>query len=194
VIPIVVEGDTDVPIAQRLLELVDLEISHVYGLRGKNWLDGKLRAYNAAARYAKWFGMRDLNGDAPCAGALVATLVPKRSAGLCLRLPVRASEAWLLADRDRIADFLSVRIGLLPSDPDGLADPKRELINLARRFRSRAIRADLVPDVRSTARVGPGYTARIIEFALRHWRPRTASANSASLRKCIAAIEIWSKE
>ena len=48
-IPIVVEGDTDVPIAQRLLELVDLEISHVYGLRGKNWLDGKLHAYNAAA-------------------------------------------------------------------------------------------------------------------------------------------------
>ena len=48
-IPILVEGDTDVPIARRLLELVDFEVGSVYGLRGKNWLDGRLHAYNAAA-------------------------------------------------------------------------------------------------------------------------------------------------
>lgn len=179
------------PIATRLLALVQLELGNVYGLHGKGWLDRNITRYNAAARHARWFGMRDLDNDAPCASDLVRSLLPHRAAGFCFRVPVRAGEAWLLADSERIARFLRVSPALVPRQPDLLGDPKQNMVNLARRSRSRDIAADMVPAPRTTGRVGPGYTARIIEFTLSHWRPRTAARTSPSLTRCIAALERW---
>jgi hypothetical protein len=191
VIPIVVEGDADVPVAQRLLGLVGLEVGSIYGLHGKDWLDENVARYNKAARFSRWFVLRDLNGDAPCAGELIGDLLRHPARHMCFRVAVRASEAWLLADRAQIAEFLGLQLALIPTQPDHLADPKREMVNLARRSRRRVIRADMVPDTKSTARVGPAYSARIIEFALEKWRPETAAATSPSLARCIAALQHW---
>jgi len=191
VIPVVVEGDTDVPIARNLLGLVGLDVGTVYGLRGKHWLDQRLRAYNHAARFDRWFVLRDLNGDAPCAPQLLQNLLPAPTVGMCFRIAIRASEAWLLADRERISEFLSVPAGRIPGNPDNLQDPKREVVDLSRRSRRRAIREDMVPAPGTSSRVGPAYTARIIEFATTLWRPRVAAANSTSLSRCIAALERW---
>lgn len=188
-IPVVLEGDTDVPVVGRLFEMAGLELGTVYGLRGKNWLDQKLPAYNNAARHTQWFALRDLNGDAPCAAGLVELLLPARAAGMCLRIAVRASESWLLADRDRMAEFLSVPAYRIPADPDAIDNPKLHLVNLARKSRRRAIREDMVPAPGTTARVGPGYSARIIEFASEIWRPEVARAASPSLARCIAALQ-----
>lgn len=187
-IPVVLEGDTDVPVVSRLFELVGLELGTVYGLRGKNLLDQRLPAYNNAARHSQWFALRDLNGDAPCAAGLVEALLPHRAAGMCLRIAVRATESWLLADRDRMSEFLSVPVHRIPADPEAIDNPKLYLVNLARRSRKRASREDMVPAPGTTARVGPGYSARIIEFASKIWRPEVARAASPSLARCMAAL------
>jgi hypothetical protein len=55
-------------------------------------------------------------------------------------------------------------MALVPTDPERLDDPKKALIDLAKRTRVRAIRGDLVPRESSGRKVGPLYTARMIEF------------------------------
>lgn len=192
-IPVLVEGDTDVPVVRRLLQLVGLELGTVYGLRGKNWVDQRLAAYNSAARHARWFVLRDLNRDAPCAPTLIQRILPAPAVGMCFRISVRATESWLLADRDRIAQFLSVPTHRIPWNPDLLQHPKMEIVSLARRSRRRDIREDMVPVTGTSARVGPGYTARIMEFAANVWNPQTARRQSLSLARCIAALERWAE-
>ena len=185
------EGDGDVPIARRLLESVGLDIGTVYGLNGKNRVDAQIAAYNSAARFAKWLVLRDLNGDASCAPLLVRDLLPQPSRGMCFRIAVRAVEAWLLADRQRIAAFLRVPVARVPRSPDQLRDPKTAVVNLARRSRRKAIQADMVPARGLSSKVGAGYTARLIEYASDHWRPIVAADASPSLNRALAAMRGW---
>jgi hypothetical protein len=84
-----------------------------------------------------------------------------------------------------LAAYLRIPRGLIPDDPDGLPDPKRALVNLARQSRRPAIVADIVPRAGLSADVGPAYTARISEYASHHWRPDVARTNSPSLRRCM---------
>jgi hypothetical protein len=103
-------------------------------------------------------------------------------------VPVHAVEAWLLADADGIADILRVRRARISQDPDALDDPKRHLLDLARQSRRLAIREAMLPAPGSTARVGPGYAATLIEFAASRWRPGAAAACSASLARLRAFL------
>lgn len=61
------------------------------------------------------------------------------------RIAVRAAEAWILADRGRVAEWLGVPAARVPHDPDSLDDPKPTLVDLARRSRRSRMRRDLVP-------------------------------------------------
>jgi hypothetical protein len=185
---IAVEGDSDVEVARAVVRAAGLEpAATVYGLRGKDHLDAKLAAYSRAAVHQPWLVLRDLD-RAPCAGQLVASLAPLRPPMLCLRVAVPSMEAWLLADRERIASFLHVSRDLVPASPETLSSPKRALVDLARRARKRDVVGDLVPRPGSTARVGPNYTARVSEFARDVWRPRVAAKTSASLARCLSAL------
>lgn len=171
-----------------------MDLGDVFGLKGKDSLDQRLVGYNNAARFSPWLVVRDLDSDAPCASALVQRLLPQPSEFMCLRVAVRSVEGWLLADRERMARFLGIAATKVPTLPDGIADPKRLVVELARGSRRSAIRQDIVPAKGTTATVGPGYSARIIEFATKHWRPRAAAERSRSLRRCIAALEKWKSE
>lgn len=91
IVTVAVEGDTDVPIARRLLELTGFEVGSVFGLRGKNWLDARLHAYNFAARHSRWLVLRDLNTDDECAPRLRQRLLPDPSEGMRF---VFLSVAW----------------------------------------------------------------------------------------------------
>jgi hypothetical protein len=187
VVTAVVEGDADVPIVERVVEHAGATVGTAYVQRGKDRLDANLAGYNNAARHAHWLVLRDLNGE-PCAPGLIERLLPHPAFLMRLRIAVRSAEAWLLADRDEIADFLSVRQARIPITPDDIPDAKQFLVNLAQQSRDRRIRQDMVPRAGTTARVGPGYTGRIVEFAIEHWRPEIAMASSPSLRRCIAAV------
>ncbi|XXY49790.1 hypothetical protein WME91_01375 [Sorangium sp. So ce269] len=187
-VTVAAEGETDLTIARAVLRLADLHPGTVIACRGKGNLDKGLIGYNAAAKGAPWFVLRDLDNDAPCPGTLVARLAPKKSSSLCFRIAVRASEAWLMSDRERMARFLRISEALVPDSPDSLDDPKLELVNLARRSTKKAIVAAMVPRAGMARRIGPEYEARLIEFALDHWRPEIGRTKSQSLDRCIRAL------
>jgi hypothetical protein len=189
VVTVAIEGPGDVPLVERLLETVGLDVGNVYVLGGKATLDRRLAGFNHAARHAQWLVLRDLDSDAACAPELKAELLPTPGAHMCFRIAVRAAEAWLLADRERIAPFLGIPRERVSAAPESLDDPKQAVVNLARRSRFRAIRADMVPATGTSARVGPGYTSRIVEFARDHWRPKVAARHSPSLAACVRSLE-----
>src|SRR5262249_41224627 len=159
-ITVAVEGDVDEAVARRIVKHVGLELGPIHGRRGKPHLLQCLRAYNNAARFGPWFVLVDLDGDCPCARGWL----PAPSDHMCFRVVVREVEAWLLADRDRVASVLAVGRREIPANPDSLERPKIELVNLARRSRSKAVREGLVPREGSGRSVGALYTTRLVQF------------------------------
>lgn len=187
-VTVAVEGDTDVPVVAKVLRLAHHEIGPVHGRSGKGKLDRQIHGYNNAARSAPWLVLRDLDSDAPCAGALTSSLLPAPAARMRFRIAVHSMEAWLLADPDSVSKYFAVPAPSIPTSPEALPDPKRALVDLARLSRLSAVRQDMVPAPRTSAVVGPGYSSRVIEFARDHWRPLVAAKNAPSLARCIKAL------
>jgi hypothetical protein len=188
-VTIAVEGSTDVPVIRRLLIFTGHELGPVYGRGGKNAINRSLAGFNNAARFAPWLVVRDLDHDAPCAAALAEGLLPHPAEFMRFRIAVRETEAWLIADRDALAEFLRIRRTLVPIDPDSLDDPKLTMVNLARQSRRRDIAADMVPAPRTSVQIGPAYGSRVDEFARDHWRPAVAAEHSESLRRCVERLQ-----
>lgn len=189
VITVAVEGTVDEAVARVLISGAGALLGPVHGREGKGKLQTRVQAYNRAARHSPWLVLIDLDRDAECAPPLRASWLPDPAPSMALRIAVRAVEAWLLADREQIADFLAVSHGLVPANPEALADPKRSLVELAGSSRRREIRQDFVPRLGSGRAVGPGYTTRTVEFASTHWRPEAAADRSPSLRRGIKAVQ-----
>jgi hypothetical protein len=183
-----VEGDVDEAVLRRVLKHVGLGLGVVYGREGKPKLLQRIPGYNNAARFVPWVVLVDLDRDCPCAPPCARGWLPEPSPQMCFRVAVRAVEAWLLADRERIAGNLGINMRRVPQDPDGLTQPKLELVNLARQSRSRTVREGIVPRQGSGRAVGPLYTAHFIAFAENEasgWRPDQAATRPDSLRRCI---------
>jgi len=184
-----VEGIGDRAALTRLFASVGLpDPPTIHVTRGKDQLDRKLPGINRAARGSSWLVLRDLDHDADCAPELVRSLLPYPSPGMLLRIPVRALEAWLLADRQGMARFLGISESRIPEQPETLERPKRSLVDLARKSRKTALRKDMVPDPGLSSEVGPAYSARIIEFVSRHWDPERAAVHSDSLNRCLQRL------
>ena len=182
------EGPTDEAVLMRLLHDCGVHVGTTYVLRGKDNLDAKLPGMKGAARTSRWLVLRDLNGDAECAPALATRLAKGAPESFRLQVAVRKLESWLLADSEGMGAMLGVLPRLVPRSPDDLEDPRRELVVLARRSKRGRVRRDFLPQ-QPSARVGPGYTARIIEFAARDWDPDKALKRSPSLRSLIQYIQ-----
>ena len=181
----------DEALLRRILDHVGISLGAVHGRKGKPSLLQSINGYNNAARYAPWIVLVDLDRDCECAPPCARKWLTNPSARMCFRVAVRALEAWLLADRERLAQLLGIRMSLLPTEPDRVDDPKRELVNLARRSRRRSIRDDLVPREGSSRSVGPLYTPRMIQFVedrTAGWRPDQALRVSDSLARCILRL------
>ncbi|MGI9061900.1 MAG: hypothetical protein ACR2H5_25375 [Ktedonobacteraceae bacterium] len=185
---ILVEGVTDEPVAKKLLKHVGLDVGKVYGRRGKAHLLERSVLYNKAAHFEPWFVLVDLDQDAQCPSQAILGWMPQPSRGMRFRVVVRSIEAWLLADRENMARFLSVNLSKIPPQIDVDPDPKRTLINIARTSRKGSIREDIVPQQSSGARVGPLYVARLTDFVENYWEPAKGAGQSESLRRCISAL------
>jgi len=186
-----VEGLADEALLKRVCSSVGVVVGQVYGRYGKSYILTKLNGYNHSAQFRHWVVLLDLDNDAACAPEVLPQWLPVPSRLMRLRVAVRELEAWLLADRERIAQFLGVAVAAIPADPDSVADPKRLMVQIARASRRRAIREDMVPSIGSGQQVGPAYTSRMIEFIQsveNGWRPDVAAGHSDSLRRCISAI------
>ena len=185
---IAVEGDTDVAVVRRVVAAAGREVAYEYPTGGKGRLDRQLSGYNSAARFSPWLVIRDLNGDADCAPAYIAANLPEPSEKMRFRICVRSIESWLLADRANLAAYLVVSAAHIPPNPETLANPKVAMVSTAAKSRSRLIREDMVPQPGISSAVGPGYVARLIEFAGMRWDPVSAAANSDSLARCLRSL------
>jgi len=185
---ILVEGNTDEPVAKRLLNHIGLEAGTVYGRKGKHDLLKRLTNYNKAAHFAPWFVVVDLDMDAQCPPQAVVQWLPNSTRGMRFRIAVRAIKAWLMADRENMARFLGVSSSRIRQNIDLDPNPKETLINIARNSHKRNILEDLVPRQASGAKVGPLYVPRLTKFVEELWRPDVAANESESLRRRISAL------
>ena len=186
-----VEGDVDEAVLRRLVEHVGATPGPVHGRNGKHHLRQRLDGYNQAACLSPWVVLVDLNHDADCAPPLRVSWLPNLAPYMCFRVAVRMGEAWLLADRERLASFLSIRVPQVPLDPEAVDDPKHTMVELAKLSRRREIREDMVPRPGSGRTVGPAYTSRLIEFVVSGaagWRPDVAAKSSDSLGRCLRCL------
>lgn len=188
VISAAVEGIVDEAVARKLIAYVGGQPGPVFAKNGKAALLDKINGYNNAARRAPWLILVDLNSDAHCAPPFRESCLPAPAPRLCFRIAVRQVEAWLMADTERLASYLSVARGRIPEDPESLPNAKTVMVNVARRSRRKAIRLDMVPRVRSGRAEGPAYASRMIQFAETRWRPAVAAERSESLRRALACL------
>ena len=185
---IVVEGDTDIPVARALAADARLGVAVVQDMGGKSRLDARLSGFNNAAKGTPWFVLRDLDTDAGCAPEFLTQVPLTPSAWMVFRLAVREVESWLLADIEGMSKFLHVPATQFPADPDAESDPTVTLVNLARKSSRTAIQKAFIPAQGANTQVGPLYETSIIEFGARHWDLNRACGRSASLRRARAAM------
>jgi hypothetical protein len=185
----VVEGVVDEFVALRLIEEVGGMGGTVYGSKGKPFILNRLAGYNEAARFSAWLVLCDLDGDSECAPDFVANYLPQREPGMCFRIAVREVEAWLLADRESLSEFLSVSPSHIPENPEAVPDPKGEMVAIAARSKRKSVREDMVPRPESGRAVGPAYASRLSEFAVEAWRPEIAATVAPSLMSAIVCLK-----
>jgi len=189
VISAAVEGVVDEVVVRRLITWAGGRPGTVYGKAGKPFLRQEINGYNNAARRAPWIILVDLDRDADCAPPLREAWLAAPAPNLCFRIAVRQVEAWLMADAETLAAYLSVARSAVPADPEGLEHAKIAMVNLARRSRRGAVSKDMVPREGSGRPVGPAYTSRLIEYVESRWRPEVAAQGAESLRRAMACIE-----
>ena len=186
-----VEGTLDEAVLIRLVKHAGATPGPIYGKMGKQALLQRLHGYNQAAQFNPWMVIVDLDADADCAPPFRQENLPQPANNMCFRIAVREIEAWLLADRERIAKWLSIARSLIPPDPDALPDPKNVVVTLARNSRRRAIKEDMVPRPGSGRSVGRAYTSQMIQFVsdqTEGWRPQIGANNSNSLARCLSCL------
>ena len=166
-------------------------VGTAYGRGGFGYLRRTVRGWNSGAVGVPFVLLTDLDRWT-CPQALIDDWLPvPKHHNLLFRVAVREVESWLLADSTNPANFLAAPAKLISGDVDGLADPKAELIALARRSRRRDIRDRLVPKLGSTAKVGPDYNACLIGFVTSHWRVDAAEDRSPSLARTLNRLRTF---
>lgn len=186
---VVAEGLLDAAVAKKLLQHLRVPGPEPQDLGGGTKFWAKVPNYNQAARSGRVIlGIVDLE-NADCAPGLIVQRLPKGlEPTFVLRVAHRMIESWLLADRDAIAQFLRVSRDRIPSAPESLAHPKRELGNLALRSSKREIRETVAPEKGLSGPVGKEYTPMMKRFVEDHWDPSRARQNSPSLDQAMLAI------
>jgi hypothetical protein len=152
---------------------------------GNGYLRTRLPNFRQMAQREPVFVLTDLD-DAHCPLALLNNwgLQQPTPSNLMLRVAVREIEAWLLADRAGIADFLGISAALIPTDPELILDPKRFILNIAKRAR-RDVRSDLIVAKGAVASQGLGYNKALIHFVRDQWNFDQARQRSHSLQRAI---------
>lgn len=188
---IVVEGDSDVGAARRVVEHAGHGVTGVRVAGGKSKLDPKIGNYARAARHEPWVVFRDSDNQCP------VTLRDRLLTGVqqqplfALRIAHTMTEAWLMADRRGFADYFKLSADAVPTSPEELSHAKHTLLNLCLHSRSRDIREEVAHD---GTQPGPLFVDHLNEFATLHWDIAVAAQNSPSLRRAVNALTTIPKE
>jgi hypothetical protein len=158
-------------------------ITHGYGMLKK-----KLPTFRAASKTLPHIILTDLD-RCLCPSVLLnewgATKLPQN---LLFRIAIREVEAWLLADRKGISDFLHIDIHKIPHTPETTDDPKQTLVNLARKSRKPRLLRGIVPDKGSSAPIGPLYNSYFVNFVNTKWDIMQARQDAPSLDRTLLRI------
>jgi hypothetical protein len=164
-------------------------VANLLGKKGNTYLKTNLKKYCAFARLHPLLLITDLDQE-PCPAALISKWMNTlpRPNNFLFRVAVREVEAWLLSDHDAIKQLLDVS-SRLPGMPDTLFDPKRALLELAKKA-PREVKKNLLPEPGAVASKGLGYNSRMIDFVRRMWSPRRAATRSNSLCRARERLRI----
>ncbi|GAB4132595.1 MAG: hypothetical protein Fur0046_02480 [Cyanobacteria bacterium J069] len=189
-INLAVEDDLSEAVLREILKQSQrpFSIGNCLKRRGYGYLKKNLRGINNAAKGSPYLVLTDLDRN-ECPLAVLSDWLPyPKHPNLIFRVAVVEVEAWLLAHRKAFADFLGISIDLIPHDIDSETDPKRLLIDLAKRSRKRNLRDAIVPPQGSTAKIGRDYNGQLIEFVNQNWQVAAARDCSRSLDRAMNAI------
>lgn len=158
-----------------------LVVGNTIRRNGAGYLRSKFRNFCEIARRTPVLLIADLD-TAACPPAMIdiwsrRDAIPGR---LLFRIAVRQIESWILADREGIAKFLSVRVANIPKAPDALGNAKHALLQAAQKA-PRSLRDELVAERNAIAAQGLGYNDLLSKFVRTTWNPRNAASRSGSL-------------
>lgn len=177
-------------LALKILRTIPIEYATrtVYNRGGNEYLKRTINGFNNAAKGTPFLVGTDLDSY-ECPSALIGDwLTHPKHHNLLIRVAVREAEAWVLADRDTFANFLGINVTRVPADVEAVPDPKKALIQLARRSPKKQLRDDICPPPNSTRKIGPNYNARLGSFVSESWNPTVARLNSRSLDRAIIRL------
>jgi len=158
---------------------------------GFGWIRKKIEGFNNAAKGMPYLILTDLDRS-ECPPVLLREWhIENHNHNLLFNVAVRQLESWILACRCRFAEFLGIREHEIPAAVDEIPDAKRFLIDLVRRSHKRELRVDIVPQEGSTARVGPDYNGRLIQFVRNNWDPNMAKEFSPSLCRTMESLDVF---
>ena len=127
--------------------------------------------------------------DGKCTLDLLAEWLPRRKTDrFLLRLAVTEAESWLLADREGLAVALNVPVTKLPLHPDAEPDPKRLVLNLAKRSKNHRVREEVVSSS-DPSKPGSGYNLHLVAFVRSGWEASRAAASSVSLARALNQLQ-----
>jgi len=165
-------------------------ISHNAG--GKDWIKSKITGFNNAAKGMPYLVLVDLNNEYQCAPELVNNWISEgKNTNLLLRVAVREVESWLLASKGVFCKYLGIHPDSISNNIEDIENPKEFLISLARKSRKKQLQIDIIPREGSTAKVGPDYNGRLIQFIENFWDPYAAAEYSPSLKNTIHRLETF---
>jgi len=187
-IVLVVEDALSEAALRKMTAFSNQVINRVICTRGNDQIKQGIEKFKNASNVFPHIVLTDLDHYA-CAHSLLenwgATNLQPR---LLFRVAVREVEAWLLADREGISQYLQIPMNKVPLKPEMEINPKQTLINLARRAKKKRLASDIVPAIGSKASIGPLYNVRMSEFVTHQWDIQRASANSESLKRAMRRI------
>lgn len=158
------------------------QVNHLLRKDGSGYLRSRMASWQQMAQRQVVLILTDLD-QISCPLALRQAWHGKASphANLLLRIAVREVESWVLADHEAITQLMGTK-AKLPAQPDELPDPKRHLLEIAKRA-PRSIRQDLVKESGVVTRQGIGYNARLTHWVETTWSPERAASRSPSLQR-----------
>lgn len=186
-IVVAVEDELSGEVMRRLIAASgrNFAIDRLINTRGNGQIKAGINKFKSACHAVPHVILTDLDKYSCPLALLQAWKAIRLPPQLLFRIAVREVESWLLADRDGIAEFLHVAVAKVPRNPESELDPKRSLINLARRSRKRRLVEELVPAQGSSASIGPLYNARLSEFVNTAWDIDRAKVLAESLSRTI---------
>lgn len=192
---LILEGRLEEPVAEKLLTYCGHEKGTVYGRQGFGYIQKKAAQFQRlASDNAGVLVLTDfMDSRASCLPHALEQYVLQHIASppktfLC-RFAVAELESWLMADRKSMADFLKISTTKIPPTPDELPDPKRHLVNLARKSRKTSVRDGIVPKKSHGGVVAPDYLATMRGFVRDYWNIGNAVNNSPSLARCVYRLQ-----